>query len=201
MTPLKCCLLVVEQQGVNVPLDQPGRPDSVPGGQRVPDSVIGQTMLIGPGGRVMVQLPYPARLVTLQPGAQQVGEQVVVAPPAAHFIQRHQDQAGPLHLLQHRLAAGAAGDRIAQFPGQPVQHRGFEQELAHLLTLPLQHLVGQVVQHEAVAAGERGDEPGRIRLPAQRQPGQLQPCRPPFGAVHQGRHRRIGQARPGRLAQ
>ena len=176
MTPLKCCLLVVEQQGVNVPLDQPGRPDSVPGGQRVPDSVIGQTMLIGPGGRVMVQLPYPARLVTLQPGAQQVGEQVVVAPPAAHFIQRHQEQAGPLHLLQHRLAAGPAGDRVAQLPRQPVQHRGCQQELAHLPALPRQHLVGQVVQHEPVAAGERSHERSRVRLPAQRQPGQLQPC-------------------------
>ena len=52
----------------------------------------------------------------LQAGAEQVGEQLVIAPPAAHLIQRHQEQSGPLHLLQQRLAAGAAGDRVAQRP-------------------------------------------------------------------------------------
>jgi hypothetical protein len=38
----------------------------------------------------------------------------VVTPPAAHLIQRHQEQARLLHLLQHRLAVVPAGDRIAQ---------------------------------------------------------------------------------------
>ena len=48
----------------------------------------------------------PAGLFLLQAGAEQVGEQVVVAPPAAHLIQRDQEQARPLDLLQQRLAAG-----------------------------------------------------------------------------------------------
>ena len=115
MTPLKCCLLVVEQQGVNVPLDQPGRPGGVPGGQRMPDGVIGQIMPIGPDGRVTVQRRNPVRLLVLQPGSQQVGEQMVVAPPATHLVQRDQEQARPLDVLQHRLAAGPAGDRVTQF--------------------------------------------------------------------------------------
>ena len=99
---------------VEVLLDEPGRPGHLPGGHRVPDRVIGQLMLLIPGCSVTVQLRRAAGLFLLQAGAQQVGEQVVVAPPAAHLIQRHHEQPRPLHLLQQRLAAGAAGDRIAQ---------------------------------------------------------------------------------------
>jgi hypothetical protein len=61
-----------------------------------------------------VQLRHPLGLLLLQAGAEQVGEQVVKAPPAPHLVQRHQEQVGPLHLLQHRLAVGPRGDRIAQ---------------------------------------------------------------------------------------
>jgi hypothetical protein len=37
----------------------------------------------------MVQLRYPLGLLLVEASAQQVGEQVVVAPPAPHLIQRH----------------------------------------------------------------------------------------------------------------
>ncbi len=47
-----------------------------------------------------MQARHPVGLLLLQAGAEQVGEQVVVAPPAAYLIQRHQEQSGPLHLLQ-----------------------------------------------------------------------------------------------------
>jgi len=82
-----------------------------------------------------------------------------------------------------------------------LKHRGLQQERAHPLGLAGQDLIGQVVQHKAVAAAERRREPGRVRVPAQRQSGQLQPRGPSLGAGHQRRHRRTGQARPGRLAQ
>ncbi len=95
-----------------------------------------------------------------------------------------------------------AGDRVAQLSRQPLQHRGLQQERAHLRgPWPSRTLVGQVVQHEAVAAADRRHAPGRIRVPPQRQPGQLQPRRPPLGAGHQRCHRRAGQARPRRLAE
>ena len=100
-----------------MPLDQPGGPSRVPGGHRVPDRFIGQPMLLTPCCRVMVQARHRAGLFPLQAGAEQVGEQVVVAPPAAHLIQRHQEQVRPLHLLQHRLAIGPAGDCVAQPSG------------------------------------------------------------------------------------
>ena len=81
--------LAAAEQRLDVPLDQPRRPGGVPRGQRVPHRVIGQIMLVAPGGRGPVQRRHPAGLLGLQPGAQQIGEQLVVAPPAAYFIQRH----------------------------------------------------------------------------------------------------------------
>ena len=120
-----------------------------------------------------MQLWHPAGLVLLQPGAEQIGEQMVVTPPAAHLIQRHQEQARLLDVVQHRLATGPAGNRITQVPRQPLQHRGLQQERAHLPGLGVEDLISQVVQHEAVAAAERRDKPGGIRVPSQRQHGQL----------------------------
>ena len=96
--------LAAAEQRLDVPLDQPCRPGGVPGGQGVAHRVIGQPMLLAPGGRGPVQRRNPAGPLLLQAGAEQVGEQVVVAPPAAHLIQRHQEQAGLFHPLQHRLA-------------------------------------------------------------------------------------------------
>ena len=142
---------------------------------------------------------HTSGLLYLQAGAEQVGEQVVVAPPAAHLIQRDQEQARPLGLLQQRLAALAAGDGVAQRAAEPLQHRGFQQERAHLLALELQHFLGQVVQDVPVAAGERGHERGGIVVSAQ----SARPAatgRPALGPGRQRRHGGIGQgrARPGR---
>ena len=166
----------------------------------MPYRVVGQPVLLAPGGGVAVQARHPVGLLLLQAGAEQVGEQVVVAPPAAHLIQRHEEQAGPLHLLQQCLAPGAAGDRVAQVAAEALQHGGLQQEGAHLAALLLEYLLGQEVQDEAVAAGKRRHEPLGIELAAQRQRGQLQPGGPALGPPRQRRHRRIGQgpAGPGR---
>jgi hypothetical protein len=176
---------------VEVLLDQPGGPEHLPGGHRVPDRIIGQPVLAEPARRLAVQPGRPSGLV-LQPGPEQVGEQLVITPPAPHLIEGHQEQARPLHLLQQGLAAAPAGYRIAERAAEAIKHGGLQQEVAHLLALPLEHLLGQVVQHVTMAAGERRDELRDIRLAAQRQGRQLQSRRPPFGARHQRRHRRIG---------
>ena len=44
-----------------------------------------------------------------QPGAQRVGEQLVIAVPAPLVVQRHQEQVGPLQRLEGLLAV-APGD-------------------------------------------------------------------------------------------
>jgi len=76
-------------------LDQPCGQAHLPGGDRVPDRVIGQPALRVPGGRVPVQSRHAAGLFGPQAGAEQVGEQVVVAPPAAHLVQGDQEKPGP----------------------------------------------------------------------------------------------------------
>ena len=173
---------------VEVLLDDLGRPEHLPGGGRVADGVIGHPVLGVPGRGVAVQLRRAAGLFLLQAGAEQVGEQVVIAPPAAQLIQRDEEQARPFRRLEQRLAALAAGDGVAQRAAEPVQHRGLEQERPQLLVLPVEHLFGQVVKDVPVAAGERGHERGGVVLSAQGQRGQLQPGRPPLGPGRQRRH-------------
>jgi hypothetical protein len=56
-----------------------------------------------------------------------VGEEAVVAVPAAVVVQRDQQQVAPLQRLQHRSArpaVGRAGDRVAQRAAQPLEHGG-----------------------------------------------------------------------------
>ena len=165
--PLQGRAFAAQEKRVGVPLDQPHGPGGVPRGQGVPHRVVGQATILTPGGRGPVQRQNPAGPLLLQAGAEQVGEQVVVAPPAAHLIQRHQEQAGLFHPLQHHLAISAAGNRVTQPAGQALQHRGLQQEGAQLLRLAVQDLLSQVVQDIAVAAAERRREPSGIRLPLQ----------------------------------
>ena len=132
---------------------------------------------------------------------QQVSEQPVVAEPGPPRIQRGHERAGLLQLLQHPLPARAPGQQVGQLAVDPVQHRGPQQQPPDRLALPLQHLGQQVLRHRALAAGELGREPVRIRVPGQRQRGQPQPRRPALGPLMQQPQRRVGQLYPGRLEQ
>jgi hypothetical protein len=168
----------------------------------VADGVVGQPVVLRPGGGVTVQLRHALGLLSDKAGAEQVGEQLVVAPPAPHLIQRHQKQVGPLHLLEQLLAVAAATDRVTQRPRQPLQHRRLQQKLPQRVWLAVQDLLGQVVQHIPVAAAELVHKAGRVGVAPQRQGRQLQPGRPPFGALLQRRHGSLGQLRPdGRVEQ
>jgi hypothetical protein len=158
--------LAAAVQTLDVPLDQPGRPAAVAGGQGMADGIVGQPVPLVPRPRGPVQLDRPVRPLLLEPCAEQGGEQVVVAPPAAHLVQRHQEQVGPLDLLQQPLAVAAAGDGVTQRAAQSLQHRGLQQELAHLLGLAVEHLLGQVVEDVPVAAAEAGHEAGRVGVAA-----------------------------------
>ena len=190
-----------DQEGVDVLLDQPGRPDRVAGGQGVADGLVDHPVGLCPGGRGPVQLRHPFGLLLLEAGPQQVGEQVVVAPPAADLVQGDQEQVAPLQLLQQPLAVGPAGDGVAQRSREPLQHRGLEQEPHRRLGLAVQDLLGQVVEHVAVAAGEAGHEAAGVVAVVQRQGGQLEPGRPALGPGHQGAHAGLGQVGVGDLPQ
>jgi hypothetical protein len=97
----------------DVLLDHPQDPLVVVGGQRVVDGVVAEPVRLAPGGRGVMQLGHPVGPLALQAGPQKLGEQVMVAPPAAHLVQRDQEQVGPLGLLQQLLAVAAATDGVA----------------------------------------------------------------------------------------
>jgi hypothetical protein len=167
----------------------------------MPDGLVGQALRLVPGGRVPVQLLDPVGPLLLQADAEEVDEQVVVAPPAPHLVQRVKEQVRPLGLLQQLLAVRSPRHRIAQRPRQPLQDRGLQQEGPQRLGLAVQHLLAQVVQHVAVAAGEPRHEGADVVLAPQRQGGQLQPHDPSFGPVAQCGHGRLGQFGPDRRPQ
>ena len=145
-----------------------------------------------------------------QAGAQGVGEQVVVAVPHPLVVQRHQEQVGPLQLLQDpgHLAAGRAAvrqsasgaSRASHWGGaQPVQHAGGQQEASGRGRLAVQHLGQQVVGHQPVPtmkAAERRRVAGRAAPARPAQPG-----RSALGALDQRRHLGLGQAQPHARAQ
>jgi hypothetical protein len=72
-----------------------------------------------------------------------------------------------------RTAVGPSRHRGTQRPRQPLQDRGLQQEDAQRLGLAVQHLLGQVIEDEAVAAGEPGHEGADVVVAPQQQGGQL----------------------------
>ena len=117
-----------------------------------------------------------------------VREQVVVPVPPTLVVQRYEEQVRPLQSLQHRPAAGALERGVAEVALERVEHRGPREEVAHVVGLPRQHLVDEVVDHMPVVTGERGDEPADVVAPLQRQGGELQGRGPSLGACLEGRH-------------
>ena len=109
-------------------LDQVGRPPEIPGGQRVPDRRRLLAVALEPGARPPVQFRDLAGLLVQQVRLQHVGEQVVVAVPAAAVVERDHEQVAPVQRLQHGLAAALPGDGVAQRAAQPVQDGGLQQE-------------------------------------------------------------------------
>ncbi len=110
----------------------------------------------------------------------------MIAIPAPLVVQRHEKQIGALQGFQNLLAIVFTGQRITQRTGQLIQNGRFLQKRLHMRRLLMQHLFQQVIQHEAVAAGEGLDEIGHIFLAAHGECGHLQPGNPTFGARFQG---------------
>ena len=67
-----------------------------------------------------------------------------------------------------------------------------QEKLLHLLGLPREHLVAQVIEHIAMAAAEGSEKCGDIGSALQRKRRQLQTCNPAFGvALESGDGRRL----------
>ncbi len=135
-----------------------------------------------PLARAAVQVVRGFGALGHEVGLQDVGEEVVVAVPAATVVERDDEQVGAVERLQHGGAVVAAGDGVAQRTAQPIENRGLNKEIPHTFGLPIEHLVDQVVDDVAVVARESGDEPGDVVAALHRQRGQLQRGDPAFGA-------------------
>ena len=170
-------------------LDQVGGQADVVSGERVRDGVRQEALAGVPPGGLPVQLRLPLGAPGAELGAERVGEQAVVAEPAALAVQRDHEDVLSLEGLEHGRTVVAAGEGVAQRAAELRQDGGVEQELRRLAGLAAQHLLEQVVEHEPVAAAERVDEPvhvGAVGMGAGRERRQLQPGRPALSARLQG---------------
>jgi len=175
---------------------------------RVPHRISEQPVLGEPSAGRGVQLADPVGMPGRQTGTQSVGEEVVVAVPATLVVERDDEQILTLKDLQHRLTVAATGQGVAQAAGQLVEHGRVEQEPAHLVRLPVQNFLYEVVENEPVAPGERLDKPRDVTRPVAgagmhpgRQRGQLQSRRPPLGARLERGHQRRVQPQPHHLVE
>ena len=109
---------------------------------------------------------------------------MVVAIPAPRVVEGDHEEVVALESLQHVGAVGPTGERVAQVAAQLGEDGGGQQERADVVGLPVEDLFDEIVQDEAVAAGERLDEAGDLAVAAVAggERRQLEAHRPPLGA-------------------
>ena len=146
-----------------------GRAGAV-GRQRVRHGLAAEPRVGQPARGARVQLGLEPRALQPQPGAQQLGEQAVVAEPGALTVERHDEQAAVLELLEQERAVAAAGQRVREAAADPLGDARDEQQLARRAGQARQDLAREVVGHRAVVAREPRDERVRIGLAPHRQP-------------------------------
>ena len=175
----------VVQVAVPVPGDQRDRTGRVPRGQRVLDRLPGGAGHPVPGGRPFVQRGYELGLGRDQLGVQGLGEEMVVAVPLPHLIERDHENVLPLEQVDDLRGIIPPGHRVAQRGAEPVQDRGPGEELADPGGQLAEYLLGQEVGDEPVVPGEFAHEVGGCGLPAQGERGQLDAGWPAFGPLNQ----------------
>ena len=117
-----------------------------------------------PRRRAPVQPRWLIGKLRAQLGAQQLGEQRVIAMPRAVLVEGRRERAALLQPRQHRVAFGALGERVGQLRAERVDDRRPQQEVAHLRRLSREHLADQVVADRGVGAGEVLDEVVRLGM-------------------------------------
>jgi hypothetical protein len=170
------------ERGDPVRRDGLGGSADVACGDVVAHRVRDQSLLEVPLGRPAVQFGGVAP-TELQ--AQEVGEEVVVAVPLALAVERDEEEVRALDAPQHLGRVVAPGDGVAQRRAQPIQDARAQQELPHVRRLPVEHLVGEVVDDVAVVAGEARHGRRGIVASAQSQSGEVQAGGPALGALDQ----------------
>ena len=114
------------------------------------------------------------RLLAQQARPQDICEQVVVSVPLAACVERDHEEIPAIEDLERGLTAILPRDGVAQGTGQPIEDAGPQQEPAHVFRLSLQHFLDEVVDDEAIVAGETLDEAVDIVPALHGQGGQLE---------------------------
>jgi hypothetical protein len=138
-------------------------------------------VLGGPDGGARVQRLDLVRELHAQLGAQQLGEQLVVAVPDAVLVERRREHAAVLEPGDHRVTVGAAGERIGHLGVERLDDRRAQEERAEVRRLVRERLADEVVADGHVGPGEAVDERARVGMVAQRDRGQPQRGRPSLG--------------------
>ena len=180
-----------EMDGHLLALDQALGAINVGTGGGVAESLDGQAMSLVPTAGPNVQRAraclVAAREALLQPLPEKLAKEAVIAVPLPLTVQGHDEEIGALEVFQGLLPRIPLHEGITERAAEPVENGGPQEEGLDALGLMTQDLLGQVVQHKAVAAGKRTDETGDILLPLHGQRSQLQAGDPAFGAALQGR--------------
>jgi hypothetical protein len=121
--------------------DQVGCPGDLARGYCVGDRAIDLPSALIPGARARVQVGDELGLRSLELLVQQLGEQVVVAVPAAGAIERDKEQVRALDRGQHLRSPGDPGHRVAELARQAVEYRGAEHESSPVRRQPGEDLV------------------------------------------------------------
>jgi hypothetical protein len=187
--------------------DQAGDPVGVPGGLAVVDGQLGQALGLIPVGGPPVELGHPLGLAPLQLGQEQLPEQLVVAVPAVAAVHLDQRQLGIGQRRQHPVRPADAEDRVAQRPGQLVEHGRAGEEGHGRLREPVQQAGRRRGGRRVTVAGDRRPRGGPPALAGRRRGGQVQPHRPALGPLQQlgdlglaGPDAGVLEQRPGLLA-
>ena len=170
---------------LEVPVDEFGGEQMVPGIDGVLDRALEGAALGVPRGRPLMELRDAPRSDPSELVAEPIAEQVVIAIPAAGGVEWDDEQPAPLHPVQGRRPIGDAGDRVAERAGHLVEHRGSEQEIPIRFRDPSKRFSHQVVGDVPVITRKPGDESAGIVRTLERESGEMNSSRPAFGPAAQ----------------
>ena len=168
--------------GKPLPGDEPDRCVDLAGGECVADGRVRLSLLGEPLVRALVELGDEPGLALRELGAEQIGEELVVAVPLAAVVERNEEEVRALELRQARRRATPPGHRVAERSRERVEDRGLEQEVPLARVQRAENDLGQVVDDVAVRAVEGGYEPVRIGALTQGERREVDPGGPALGA-------------------
>ncbi|WP_155853964.1 aminoglycoside phosphotransferase family protein [Arthrobacter sp. H5] len=156
------CVLSATANFRHRPFDKVRGALEIRGTERVPDRVLRQIIPLVPVAGEAVKGPHMIRASARRPRSENIGEESVIPVPPPLVIQWHDEQVVALQDLKKFAAIRPARHGFAERTTETVQERGAEQEITEVVRLTPQHLFAQIIDHEAVAAGECLDETGDV---------------------------------------